>query len=484
VTPLEICNQALSRVGAARLTSLLDDTSAAEHCRIHLDSAIKQVLASRAWQCASDWRAVNAAALAPMNPRYTQKFPVPVDMLRVLEACTVAGETNLDWSLEGRDVLASDVPAPGVPVQGGGAGTITPLGTDTIGLVLTGAPTHSGRLEISVEENPNERLLPSAVVYPLLDLEAIGRPECTFSETGDVWVFYKKTIGGHEGIWVTVNGYAPWALGNATRLFIDNASFNAFKTVLETQGYTANWAIRCLPGFLLYNMMAAAGTVPGGDQTNQLMAQIASMKLFNMFFRLTNSVASHAENDLVQFTSNVMTDYGLRFKLLWNGEQISTIRFGGAETNIDLGDTDDRLDGLTLTIADIADYYVQGDFERYTWAGFGTWAWDCVASGALGVDEDDPTILLRGVIQPSPVVVQGYTAAREVADNGYPEPLSATIAARLAIELAIPLVESTSLKDECLKDYARLYHDAKILDGMQGRSMVQRSRIDLLAARR
>lgn len=107
---LSICNLALSRLGLAPITSLSDTDAASRLCNANIAAVVREVLEEREWRWATVWRELTESEDPPGNPRYTQKFPLEDEQVRMFEACTADGETTLDWRLEGRDVLTNDVP--------------------------------------------------------------------------------------------------------------------------------------------------------------------------------------------------------------------------------------------------------------------------------------------------------------------------------------------------------------------------------------
>jgi len=93
---VEICNSALYKIGAQRITALSDNVKAAIICNDQYDRLRKEVLRAHPWNFAITWVALAATANTPVAEEYTTEFALPSDVLRVLE--TNLAE-NLDWEI-------------------------------------------------------------------------------------------------------------------------------------------------------------------------------------------------------------------------------------------------------------------------------------------------------------------------------------------------------------------------------------------------
>ncbi|EIP99332.1 hypothetical protein OpiT1DRAFT_03846 [Opitutaceae bacterium TAV1] len=97
-TDVEICNQALARVGEKIVTSLDDDTEVSRRCLVHYAPTVREVLRDGQWHCAT-----HRVALAPLAEKpafeWQYQFSLPPDFLRMI-------------TLNGNDVSnpASDCP--------------------------------------------------------------------------------------------------------------------------------------------------------------------------------------------------------------------------------------------------------------------------------------------------------------------------------------------------------------------------------------
>ena len=102
-TAIDCCNSALQRVGAATITSLLDNSPEARACNVAYDSNRRDELRRHNWNFA-----IKRAVLAPDSTApafdYDYAFSLPTDCVRVLRPATV----ELDWQIEGRKILTND----------------------------------------------------------------------------------------------------------------------------------------------------------------------------------------------------------------------------------------------------------------------------------------------------------------------------------------------------------------------------------------
>lgn len=86
-TEVEICNAALSVLGATTIVSLTQDSFEANLCRTFYPQSRDKIMRSHTWNCATTRKSLNALSEAPldMSGDFTKQFPVPTDSLRILE---------------------------------------------------------------------------------------------------------------------------------------------------------------------------------------------------------------------------------------------------------------------------------------------------------------------------------------------------------------------------------------------------------------
>jgi hypothetical protein len=103
---VQICNLALLRLGTNPITSLTEGNTAANACNFVYDHCRESLLRRHLWNFASERVALAAADDAPAF-KYTNKFPLPSDFLRVKEIY----EQSTEYCIEGPYLLTND-PAP------------------------------------------------------------------------------------------------------------------------------------------------------------------------------------------------------------------------------------------------------------------------------------------------------------------------------------------------------------------------------------
>lgn len=116
---IQVCNRALTKLGAARITSIDDDVKAARALKSAFDDVRDDELRAHRWQFAMRRTTLAALATAPAFG-YTYQYQVPTDFLRldmvddrfpdsVLD--NYIGAEELDYALEG-NVILTDIAAP------------------------------------------------------------------------------------------------------------------------------------------------------------------------------------------------------------------------------------------------------------------------------------------------------------------------------------------------------------------------------------
>lgn len=83
MSEVQICNQALSLVGAQAITSLDDDTNEARLCRINYESVRDAVLTEHDWTFATRWETFPAENNPPPG-EFANSFVIPTDVLAIL----------------------------------------------------------------------------------------------------------------------------------------------------------------------------------------------------------------------------------------------------------------------------------------------------------------------------------------------------------------------------------------------------------------
>jgi hypothetical protein len=104
-----ICNMALGALGQHKLTSLEDESTAAELCSTFFDPAVDYCLEQKAWLFATEFVDLGAPIPTP-DPDYPKKFLVPATIVAVHIVDDGSGEFSLTWEQRGNYVFTdSDV---------------------------------------------------------------------------------------------------------------------------------------------------------------------------------------------------------------------------------------------------------------------------------------------------------------------------------------------------------------------------------------
>jgi hypothetical protein len=93
---VEICNSALIKIGANRITALSETSKSAIACNDQYNRLRKEVLRAHPWNFAITWVELAATINTPAADEYTTEFIIPADVLRVLETNLA---DNLDWEV-------------------------------------------------------------------------------------------------------------------------------------------------------------------------------------------------------------------------------------------------------------------------------------------------------------------------------------------------------------------------------------------------
>jgi hypothetical protein len=103
ISSLTICNSALSKLGASRISSLAGTTKAALLCNEQYSKLRDDVLAAHPWNFASTRAELSQNATAP-TWGYTYAYDLPSDCLRVLRM-EEEDDQGIPYKVEGRKLL-------------------------------------------------------------------------------------------------------------------------------------------------------------------------------------------------------------------------------------------------------------------------------------------------------------------------------------------------------------------------------------------
>lgn len=102
-----ICNNAMQKLGAARITSLAEDSVEARECNACYEPQRDAELRKHPWNFAIKRVSLPADATAPaFGP--ANSFTLPSDFLRLLPVDPEEVINNEDWRIEGKKILTND----------------------------------------------------------------------------------------------------------------------------------------------------------------------------------------------------------------------------------------------------------------------------------------------------------------------------------------------------------------------------------------
>jgi hypothetical protein len=106
-TKVEIANRALQILGAKRIVSLTEDSRNARSIAAAFESVKRAELRKHPWSFAIKRAQLAADATAPLFTR-SNSFPLPSDFIRLLSPDPEVNFNDLDWIIEGRNVITND----------------------------------------------------------------------------------------------------------------------------------------------------------------------------------------------------------------------------------------------------------------------------------------------------------------------------------------------------------------------------------------
>jgi hypothetical protein len=104
---IDICNQALQKLGAERIVSLTQDTTNARECNACYEIIRDAELRAHAWNFAIKRDQLAADLVGPVFG-YANSFQLPSDCLRLLNPDSWENYNTLDRQIEGRKILTDE----------------------------------------------------------------------------------------------------------------------------------------------------------------------------------------------------------------------------------------------------------------------------------------------------------------------------------------------------------------------------------------
>lgn len=107
VTQVGICNSALAKVGQGPISSIDQETRAAQIIKSIWDLVQDEAMSAHPWNFAIKRDTLSPTATTPTY-EFTYEYDIPNDCLRVLELETDVTTIGVDWVVEGRKILSND----------------------------------------------------------------------------------------------------------------------------------------------------------------------------------------------------------------------------------------------------------------------------------------------------------------------------------------------------------------------------------------
>lgn len=104
---VEICNRALQKLGAKRITSLTQDSVNARSCNVAYEVIRDRLLRKHNWNFAIA-RAELAADSSEPDFGRANSFQLPTDFMKLAPLYPEDNYGTLDWIIEGRKILSDD----------------------------------------------------------------------------------------------------------------------------------------------------------------------------------------------------------------------------------------------------------------------------------------------------------------------------------------------------------------------------------------
>jgi len=107
---VQICNRALQKLGASRITSLTEDSPNARNCNVAYEDLRDRELRGHVWNFAVKRTTLAKDASSPAYT-YSNSYTLPSDFLRLLAPDPELNYNTLDWVIEGKAIV-TDASAP------------------------------------------------------------------------------------------------------------------------------------------------------------------------------------------------------------------------------------------------------------------------------------------------------------------------------------------------------------------------------------
>lgn len=104
---VEICNRALQKLGAKRITAITEDSVNARACNTAYGPVRLAELRAHPWSCAIARAQLAASSTEPLFGR-ERYFPLPSDYVRLLPPDPDYNDNANDWQIEAGNIITND----------------------------------------------------------------------------------------------------------------------------------------------------------------------------------------------------------------------------------------------------------------------------------------------------------------------------------------------------------------------------------------
>ena len=105
-TEIDICNGALTKIGAEPINGFDDPKKTARKCKLRYDICRKATLRSHYWKCTKGRAQINAETQKPAF-EWDNQFALPSDLIRLWLVTTQDGTPIRNYELEGGKLLTN-----------------------------------------------------------------------------------------------------------------------------------------------------------------------------------------------------------------------------------------------------------------------------------------------------------------------------------------------------------------------------------------
>jgi hypothetical protein len=169
VSDIDICNLALSRLGAAPIVTLTEETQNGELCKRFYSVVYDRVLRTFAWKCAMERVALAAVTAPAFGWDYAFALPASPYCLRVIEM----DDPSYEFDVEGRKLLTDRSTAKIRYISRAQTGNLDPHCVQAVYINLAIELTHSivgkDTIKNTLYEELLEKIMPDATKANMIE---------------------------------------------------------------------------------------------------------------------------------------------------------------------------------------------------------------------------------------------------------------------------------------------------------------------------